>query len=398
MNMSLFTKKHHPSQSVPVWKEHFLGLAIVLAFLLPHTGILFLLVNPLLCLLFILQSSGRRWLNIVLIPLIPIFIATILNLEVAQMKALQSTATIMLYFACFPLVGNLRMQNGYLYFIFGIIFLSQIVYLFGLTYIGHLLDQIYPISEEDIAEIEYTRNHATFANMFDYRYGGLYHNANQCSKYITMLLAFFLINNRDERMSRIALFLFLAYLSTLMTGSRSGFVVATLIIYFAIFRMRKLSTNYRLIIVFFALIGFGYFIHRSVGIVRGLEIEKGMSGSMNLKWETFLFYLKNEDSILNLLFGHLDVSLFKGGGLVMNNFDSEYGSLVFRFGLIGFVSILVFWFFLYKRMDSYKRIFLVNLLWIVSSTIVSSYRAFFVFMLLLSVIYSDNRSINKFIK
>ena len=162
MNMALSMKKHHFSQSVPVWKEHFLGLAVVLAFLLPHTGILFLLVNPLLCLLFILQSSGRRLLNIVLIPLVPISIATILNLEMAQMKALQSTATIMLYFACFPLVGNLRMRNGYLYFIFGIIFLSQIVYLFGLTYIGHLLDQIYPISEGDMAAIEYARNHELF--------------------------------------------------------------------------------------------------------------------------------------------------------------------------------------------------------------------------------------------
>ena len=390
MNMSLFTKKHHPSQSVPVWKEHFLGLAIVLAFLLPHTGILFLLVNPLLCLLFILQSSGRRWLNIVLIPLIPIFIATILNLEVAQMKALQSTATIMLYFACFPLVGNLRMQNGYLYFIFGIIFLSQIVYLFGLTYIGHLLDQIYPISEEDIAEIEYTRNHATFANMFDYRYGGLYHNANQCSKYITMLLAFFLINNRDEHMGKIIPFVIFAYLSVLLSGSRTGFVVATIIIYFIFFRMRKLSNNYRLLIGTLALIGFGYFIQRSVGTVRGLDIGNGMNDSVNVKWETLVFYLITEKSIIGLLFGHLDERLFEGQyGLTLSHLDTEYGYLIFNFGLIGFFSVFVFWYMVYKRMDKSSRIFMFLLLWCVTSTIVCSYRAFFAYMVLLSVIYSN---------
>ena len=390
MNMALSMKKHHFSQSVPVWKEHFLGLAVVLAFLLPHTGILFLLVNPLLCLLFILQSSGRRLLNIVLIPLVPISIATILNLEMAQMKALQSTATIMLYFACFPLVGNLRMRNGYLYFIFGIIFLSQIVYLFGLTYIGHLLDQIYPISEGDMAAIEYARNHATFANMFDYRYGGLYHNANQCSKYITMLLAFFLINNRDEHMGKIIPFVIFAYLSVLLSGSRTGFVVATIIIYFIFFRMRKLSNNYRLLIGTLALIGFGYFIQRSVGTVRGLDIGNGMNDSVNVKWETLVFYLITEKSIIGLLFGHLDERLFEGQyGLTLSHLDTEYGYLIFNFGLIGFFSVFVFWYMVYKRMDKSSRIFMFLLLWCVTSTIVCSYRAFFAYMVLLSVIYSN---------
>lgn len=388
--MALSMKKHHFSQSVPVWKEHFLGLAVVLAFLLPHTGILFLLVNPLLCLLFILQSSGRRLLNIVLIPLVPISIATILNLEMAQMKALQSTATIMLYFACFPLVGNLRMRNGYLYFIFGIIFLSQIVYLFGLTYIGHLLDQIYPISEGDMAAIEYARNHATFANMFDYRYGGLYHNANQCSKYITMLLAFFLINNRDEHMGKIIPFVIFAYLSVLLSGSRTGFVVATIIIYFIFFRMRKLSNNYRLLIGTLALIGFGYFIQRSVGTVRGLDIGNGMNDSVNVKWETLVFYLITEKSIIGLLFGHLDERLFEGQyGLTLSHLDTEYGYLIFNFGLIGFFSVFVFWYMVYKRMDKSSRIFMFLLLWCVTSTIVCSYRAFFAYMVLLSVIYSN---------
>ena len=393
--MALSMKNYQSSQSVPVWKEHFLGLAIVVAFLLPHTSILFLLVNPLLCLLLLL-SSGRRWLNIVFIPLVPIFIATVLNLEVAQMKAIQSTAAIMLYFACFPFVSSMRMRNGYLYFIFGVIFLSQIVYLLGLPYIGQLIDRIYPLSEENVATIKYGRSHATFANVFDYRYGGLYHNANQCSKYLTMLLAFFLINNRDERMSKITPFVVFAYLSVLLGGSRTGFVVATIIIYFAFFRKRKLSNNYKLIIGTLALIGFIYFMQRAVGTVRGLDIERGMSGSVNVKWETFMFHLITEKSILGLLFGHLDTGLFEGRyGLTMNHFDTEYGNLVFCFGLIGFFSVFVFWYMVYKRLDSYNRIFLVNLLWVITSTIVCSYRTFFVFMLLLSVLYSNNSIVHK---
>lgn len=375
-----------------VWKEHFLGLAIVLAFLLPHTSTLFLLVNPLLCLLLVQFSKSRRWSSNVFIPLVPIMIAILSNLALVQLKAIQSTATIMLYFACFPFVGNIRVRNGYLYFILGFILLSQVVYMLGIPYIGSIIDQLYPISEGNMAAEMHERDNVTMVTMFDYRLGGLYHNSNQCSKYLTMLLAFFLINNSEERMSKITPFMFVAYLGVLMTGSRTGFVIATLIVYFGFFRKQRLSRNYKLFFGTLAFAGFIYFIQNAAGTVRGLDVESGMSNSAGIKWETFLFYLANENSAIGLLFGHLDVQLFQAQyGVAMNSFDSEYGSLAFRFGLVGLIAVFVFWYMVYKRMNSYNRIFLFNLLWVVSSTIVCSYRASFVFMLLLSVIYANYR-------
>lgn len=378
------------------WKEHFLGITIVLAFLLPHTSTLFLLVNPLLCLLLVQLSKGRKCPSFVFIALTPILFSVMLNLGNAQMKAIQSTATIMLYFACFPFVGSMRVRNGYLYFILGFVFLSQVIYMLGIPYIGSIIDQLYPLSEDHMAAEIYERDNVTMTTMFDYRLGGLYHNSNHCSKYLTMLLAFFLINNRGERMSKITPFMFTTYLGVLMTGSRTGFVIVTLIAFFAFFRQQRLSSNYKLLLGTLAIVGFVYFIQNAAGTIRGLDIEGGMSNSASSKWDTFLFYLSNEKSTIGLLFGHLDISLFSGGTAnIMGSFDSEYGSLVFRYGLIGLIAVFVFWYVVYKRMNRYNRIFLFNLLWVVSSTIVCSYRAFFVFMLLLSILYSNQYAISK---
>ena len=74
----------------------------------------------------------------------------------------------------------------------------------------------------------------------------------------------------------------------------------------------------------------------------------------------------------------------------MGAFDSEYGSLIFRFGFVGFVSIFLFYWNVAKRIHKSQWFYFFILLWIVSSTIVASFRAFFIFMLLLSVIYSNN--------
>lgn len=375
------------------WQEHYLGLSIVLAFLLPHTNTLFQLVNPLLCLLFVTMNTGRKWSNIVFIPLVPIFMSLMLNIGMAEQKALQSVAIIMLYFAFFPFIGNVRVRNGYLNLCLGVIMLSQIVYMLGIPYIGELFDSIYPISENDIRYIWHVRNNITYETMFDYRLGGLYHNPNQCARSITMLLAFYLVNNEGERMGNIFKFMICAYLGVLITGSRTGFLIATLIVYFAFFRKRRISSNYKFFFGTLAVFSFIYFISSAAGSIRGLDVEGGMSNSAGMKWTTFLYYLTHEDSAISLAFGNLDVSLFEGQyGLAMSSFDSEYGELTYRFGLVGLISVYVFWYMVWKRMDRYNSIFLINLLWTVSSTIVCSFRADFAFMLLLSVLYSKSRS------
>ena len=364
----------------------------MLAFLLPHTSTILLLLPPLLCLMLLSISSGRRRSSLVFIPLVSIFVSLLFNLSVAQTKAIQAVATTTLYFVCFPFVGDLRVRNGYLYFCLTFIFLSQISYLLGIPYINEFFERLYPISEEDIYSIDYLRENINTSNVLSFRLGGLYHNENQCAKYITFLLSFFLIVNQDNKMREIVPFMLVAFLGVLLTGSRTGFVVSVLIILFAFSMKRGLSVRYRTIVGLLAIIVFIYFVVNATGTLRSLDVEKGIKNSAKVKWDTFAYYIASEDSIVKLLFGYLDVSLFKGSPF-LPFFDSEYGDLIFCYGIIGFISVFLFWYLISRRINSYSRLFFINLLWIVSSSIVTSYRASFVFMLLLSILYSKQDSV-----
>ena len=54
---------------------------------------------------------------------------------------------------------------------------------------------------------------------------------------------------------------------------------------------------------------------------------------------------------------------------------------------VGFFSILIYFYFLSKKMNNYGKIFFVLLLWMISNSIISSFRAGFLFMFLLSIVY-----------
>ena len=127
---------------------------------------------------------------------------------------------------------------------------------------------------------------------------------------------------------------------------------------------------------------------------RGFNIENGFSGSASVKMDTFAYYLSSEKSILRLLLGYLDTSSFDISittSYVMGKFDSDYGSIIFSYGFIGFFAILYFLFTIFKRMDRYGRLFFIVVLWMYSSTIIKSFRAIFIFMLLLSCVYGQHK-------
>ena len=95
--------------------EHLLGMAILVAFLMPHTSPLFLLINPLLCILLVLNSSYRKWSTYAFVVLFPVTLSLLINVQVAGLKAVQSTFIILLYFACFPFSSQSKVRNIYIY-------------------------------------------------------------------------------------------------------------------------------------------------------------------------------------------------------------------------------------------------------------------------------------------
>ena len=371
------------------WQEHLVGISILLAFLLPHTSMLFQLVNPLLCLFLLYRfRKGRTWQPIVLFVLVPVILSILFNFQNASLKAFQSTFTILLYFACFPFVGQVHVRKFYLFFCLAYIFLSQIVYLLGMPRLTAFFDMVYPMSEENLDFYSHIQGNIGYSNVFAFRLGGIYHNPNQCARYLTMLMAFFLSVNHPKNVREVIYFILIAYVGVLLTGSRTGFIIASLIAYFGFLRHNRLSGFVRFTVVAIAFFGFFNILQGGTSL-RALDIDS--TGSANLKWSTFMYYIHTEKSTLSYLLGHLDISLFNGGvGRVMNNFDSEYGELIFRFGFIGFFCFLIFYWSVAKRLPKSQWFFFIILLWMVSSTIVASYRALFIFMLFLSVVYSNH--------
>lgn len=365
---------------------HIFGVSVVLAFLLPHTNLYLLMVNPLLCILLMCFRKNRlqcRYNYIVLIPLsLSILFGLSQNLE---LKSLQTAGTLLLYFFCFPFISNYRLPNIYIYITFLVIFISQFAYIIDVPIIANLLDTFYPISEARSNEFTYMQEHITIDNMYRYRLGGLYRNPNNCARSLTMLLAVYVILNNKKRILKLLPFIFLNYYAILLTGSRTGILIATAILLLFIFVSMKTNKIWKWSIVFFLLF---LLIARDYTAVdlRGFNIEEGQGG-INLKFDTFVYYLNSESSLYRLLLGYVDPTKFQSKVDLIAYFDSDYGNLIFCFGFIGFISILVYFFVLLSHLSRTGQIYFVLLFWMFSSTIIMSYRAVFIFMLLLSSIY-----------
>lgn len=374
---------------------HFVGIGLTLGFLLPHTSTAFLLVNPLLCLFYQCFKQNRVYYKRNWLVLAPILLTLLINLpQGVTMKAMISCLTIMLYFACFPMVGRVKIPNFYFYFILGVVLLSQVAYAYNIGFMERVLNTYYPISEEDVAAI-YAQNTVSADSMLDFRLGGLFHNANQCSRYITFLLAGFLVLNNEKPIRKLLPFIVIAYYAVLLTGSRTGFVVASLVLIAYLFVDKRITAVWRTIVVVGAVAVFVVMTLLGSDTFRGFNVIEGFGNSANLKMDTFAYYLSSENSVLRILFGYLDTSRFDNSGAtyyVMNSFDSDYGDIIFSFGFIGFVAIFFYFFNIFKKLKNEGRVFFVLFLWMYSSTVITSFRAFFIFILLFSVNYSKNKN------
>lgn len=372
--------------------SHFVGIGLVLGFLLPHTSTIFLLVNPLLCLFYQCFRQNRVFYKYNWIVLLPMILTLLINLpQGVSSKSLMSCIVIMLYFFCFPMMGKVKVPVAYFYIILGFILLSQVAYAYDIPFMERILDTYYPISEENTSGV-HEQNVINADNMMDYRLGGLYHNSNDCARMLCILLAGVLTLYYEKTIRKLLPFVFLAFYGVLITGSRTGFVVASLIIIAYLFVDKKVSVVWRYGVTLSAVLVFMYLIFIGSDTFRGFNVFD--TGSTDMKQETFRYYLSTENSIFRLLLGYLDASRYdtsESSSYVMRRFDSDYGSIIFSYGFIGFAAILLFYFSIFLKLKKEGRVFFVLLLWMYSSTIVKSYRAFFVFMLLLSMVYSNSK-------
>lgn len=371
--------------------SHLVGIGLALGFLLPHSYTFLLIVNPLLCVLFWSLNKSKRLSNVALLVFVSLLISVLINLtQLSSLKPLFTCVTIMMYVVCFPLTDKyINVPCGYFFFTAFVIFLTQIAYILDVSFITSFLDSYYPIEGDLESMYSHLRSNVTFDNMLSYRLGGLYRNPNQCARSLTLLLASYLLLFKNRK---TFWFVALTFVGVVLTGSRTGFIIAALIIVAYIFFCVKVSPIAKIAVIAAAVGVVSFMLIAGASIFRAVDIASGMGGSSTLKFNTFVYYFQNEPSFVRLLFGYLDPKRFQSGYGVMDQFDADYGYLVFDYGLVGFVMILVFNLVVFLKTNKQGRVFFLVLLWMVTGTVFSSYRAVFVYILLLSLVYNKNQN------
>ncbi len=365
-----------------------LGLGIIIGFILPHSNMATLLVNPLLCIVFWLLKDSKTCFRASGLFIIPLLLSLLANLlHVTSLKPVMLCVTLMMYAFVFPFSNRqISVSPIFFYVTLFIILVSQLAYILDISFITNLLDSLYPFEGERESMYSHMRSSITVDNMLNYRLGGLYRNPNDCARSITLLFVSYLILFRNKR---VLPFLVLSMVGIILTGSRTGTVVGMLIIVAFVFYCRSFPTILKVLVIV-ATIVVTFLSASSDFVLRGLDISSGLNNSANLKWDTFLFYFQNETSLSKILIGYLDPFRFDSGGMAMSQFDADYGYLIFNYGLLGFAGILFYSMYLWGKMSKPGRVYFILLLWMITSTIFSSYRCVFEYMLLLSLVFNQN--------
>ena len=182
-------------------------------------------------------------------------------------------------------------------------------------------------------------------------------------------------------------FIFITLLSAILAGSRTGFVVISLIIFTYFYLNRnRFNLVYKLLIIVFSILVF-VFISLNIDTLqnfRMFKVSEGLNDSFGIKTEVFTDYLSKLSNPIVYLFGNFDDSLLYLYDPTFPIMDSEYGNLIFNFGFLFTIFLILFYFQVFKRMHKSNRIFFIIFLWMLTSTVLLSYRMSFLFMFFLS--------------
>lgn len=376
-------------------KEFIFSIALILGFLLPSNNIGYLVQGVLPLFLFLIfrnyiRHSFNRPLLFLFVVVFVSFVINLIKYDISW-KDLLRFCSFSFLFLLFPFCPNIRIQKTTLYFILGVILFSQIAFSFGISSIVRIIDIIYPYEGNALGyNSEYILKSAgQIEMMVNRRYGGLYRNPNQCVRYVSVLLITFFIASKNNTFRQKFFFISLALFSVILSGSRTGLVVVLLIIAYnymhfedMISKFKKLILSFCVILVFFLV-----YLRLQTLNLRVFEISEGIEGSFGSKFDFFNHFYNQLQSSLHFLFGHFtneSLTILYG----LNTLDSEWAEMFYSFGILGCITILVFYFKIFLLQNKNINFFMLILLWGITSTILFSFKMSFVFMLLLSNYYS----------
>lgn len=373
-------------------KNNLVPLFFVLGLLLPQSQVGFLIQATLPFILVLVCGNLFKkplGLLVTLVGIICIsYFITVTEMPIPQ-KGTQRMIYLCAMFIIFPFTNYSKIKTNYLYFVFTVIFLSQLIFVFNIEGLKEFIDQLWPneIEKYSASRIAYVSDFSS--ELQGLRYGGLFRNPNQCARYLTLIYAIYAIESTNIVGIKKYLFIFLVFFSIILTGSRTGLVVFGCVFVFSTFKIGLVNQKAILRYLSASLLIFSFIVFFLLIQTRSVDITESNTGSMAQKIENLSKYWGNIVSVENLpriLFGYFSIELTNE--LDLNIFDSEIGNMLYSVGVVGFVLIIAFYAQLIFKKDKNLYIILIILLWILSSSVLFSYRMSFVYLLVLSNYYS----------
>lgn len=223
------------------------------------------------------------------------------------------------------------------------------------------------------------------------RAGGFLGNPNQCAKIVNLIFAAYLVRNIRNPIYFpiwILYFLVVAY-----AGSRTGMLV-TLALCLCFF-YQKYKRKFDLGKTFCVIIGLFFsafivftFFHSYFSSMRIFDIESGVDASFNVKMDVircYLDYLESTKGYLYALFGNF----FNSNSLILLGqlenhlgfFDSDFGYIIYSYGLIG--TILIVFNIIYQfKTANISYLYFILFMWMASASVLMHFK----FILLFSII------------
>lgn len=379
--------------------SHLLGVAMLLGLFLPHISTALMAINPLMLLMlyYINRKKSNTSFSIVKLFLCTVifisFFYSFITVSHESDKYIFSSVFLMMLIMFFPFTGPSQIHGSYFFFAIGFILFTQLIYLFNLPSLQKTLEMLYPVEKLTASSFEYMTENISSSNIFNFRLGGVFRNANQSARFTCLITAVYLADRHNESLRKTGLYLLLAFISVLLTGSRTGLVVFSLIIFVFLYRNHSIKRNLKVALVLLVMIAIVPSFFTGSTQFRGFNVSQGFNDSANVKWYVLMDYLSQHNSAFHLLFGYGDVNTFQPSKInIFPIFDSEYGELIYTYGFVGFILVIIFYIKSIRICRKENRLFFIILLWAITSTILLSYRMSFLFMLFLSHFVSLNNS------
>lgn len=305
--------------------------------------------------------------------------------------------TYAILFICFPIAGNVKIHNVTIYGLISYLFASQLCYVLSIGPLIQYFSTTYPMdADTGIYSQDYLINYGAGAAQFLVRLGGYLYNPNSCSRmYHMLILLIFAYNDFENVFKSYSLVTFsgIALLGILFTGSRTGLLLYVLIILYYLYTKKQFAGKFLAVIGLLVFLYVVIFLTRteSTGdMARSFQLGNGLNDSFSGKIANLFEYLNGDNSLINLLFGRFNQH-YMSEYIEASSLDSEYGIAIFAYGFIGLFIIISYFYSIVMNMYGKYKIIYVIFLWMVSASLLFSFRTSMLFIFVVSIYYSKSQ-------